>query len=145
MSRNIKLLIGALMISTLAFARGYLPQSQTIDFTRDIQPIFAAHCVSCHGAKKAAGQLRLDNKTAAMKGGISGANIIPGNSKAVRQRKAIQPDSIHSKFLSLLFISIRHSVWIPRWTFGIGLPLFARLLVPIKVRAATSTEAESPW
>ncbi len=81
MSRNIKLLIGALMISTLAFARGYLPQSQTIDFTRDIQPIFAAHCVSCHGAKKAAGQLRLDQKTAAMKGGISGAVIVPGNSQ----------------------------------------------------------------
>ncbi len=55
---------------------------QQVDFTRDIQPIFNAHCISCHSAKKAAGQLRLDNKTAAMKGGISGAIILPGNSKA---------------------------------------------------------------
>jgi hypothetical protein len=55
---------------------------QTIDFARDIEPIFAAHCVSCHGTKKAAGQLRLDGKQAAMKGGISGAVILPGNAKA---------------------------------------------------------------
>ena len=54
---------------------------QRIEFTRDIQPLFDAHCISCHGAKKAAGQLRLDNKAAAMKGGISGAVIVPNNSK----------------------------------------------------------------
>ena len=53
-----------------------------VDFVRDIQPIFNAHCVSCHGTKKAAGQLRLDNKMAAMKGSISGAVILPGNSQA---------------------------------------------------------------
>ncbi len=82
MSRNFKLTICALLSSTLAIAAGYFPQSKAIDFTRDIQPIFAVHCVSCHGAKKAAGQLRLDNKTAAMKGGISGAIILPGNSKS---------------------------------------------------------------
>ncbi|HEX4951404.1 MAG TPA: DUF1549 domain-containing protein, partial [Blastocatellia bacterium] len=82
MSRPFKLTLCALMISTLAFATGYIPQSQSIDFTRDIKPIFDAHCVSCHGAKKAAGQLRLDNKAAAMKGGISGAIILPGNANA---------------------------------------------------------------
>ncbi len=53
-----------------------------VNFTRDIKPLFDAHCVSCHGTKKAAGQLRLDNKVAAMKGGISGAIILPHNSKA---------------------------------------------------------------
>ena len=82
MSRNLKLIIGALFVSTLAFATGYVPQSQTVDFDRAIKPIFDAHCISCHGAKKAAGQLRLDNKTAALKGGISGAVIVPNNSKA---------------------------------------------------------------
>ncbi len=54
---------------------------QQIDFNRDIKPIFDANCVSCHGAKKAAGQLRLDNKTAAMRGGFSGAVILPNDSK----------------------------------------------------------------
>jgi mono/diheme cytochrome c family protein len=55
-----------------------------IDFKRDIEPIFAANCASCHGAKKASGQLRLDAKLAAMKGGLSGAVILPGNSKDSR-------------------------------------------------------------
>ncbi|MFN0109717.1 MAG: DUF1553 domain-containing protein [Blastocatellia bacterium] len=64
----------------LADARG--TEQASVDFKRDIEPIFAASCYQCHGPKKAAGQLRLDVKAAAMKGGISGANIIPGNSKA---------------------------------------------------------------
>lgn len=55
-----------------------------VDFVRDIQPIFAANCTQCHSARKASGQLRLDTKAAAMKGGISGAAILAGNSKDSR-------------------------------------------------------------
>ena len=55
-----------------------------VDFARDIQPIFAANCYQCHSAKKASGQLRLDAKAAAMKGGLSGAVIVAGNSKDSR-------------------------------------------------------------
>ena len=55
--------------------------TQSIEFARDIKPIFDANCVSCHGAKKAAGQLRLDTLTVTMRGGISGAIIIPKDSK----------------------------------------------------------------
>ncbi|HMY73081.1 MAG TPA: PSD1 and planctomycete cytochrome C domain-containing protein, partial [Blastocatellia bacterium] len=62
-----------------------LVSAQTqIDFKRDIEPIFAASCNQCHGAKKAGGQLRLDVKAAALKGGIGGAVIVPGNSKQSR-------------------------------------------------------------
>src|SRR5262245_27149847 len=52
-----------------------------VDFKRQIEPIFARNCYQCHGAKKAMGQLRLDDKESAMKGGLSGAAIIPGDSK----------------------------------------------------------------
>ncbi|MFN0109971.1 MAG: PSD1 and planctomycete cytochrome C domain-containing protein [Blastocatellia bacterium] len=55
-----------------------------VDFNRDIQPIFAANCYQCHSAKKASGQLRLDAKASAMKGGLSGAAIVAGNSKNSR-------------------------------------------------------------
>ena len=41
-----------------------------VDFKREVEPIFAAACYSCHGPKKAAGQLRLDSRRLAMKGGI---------------------------------------------------------------------------
>src|SRR5215475_11336709 len=52
-----------------------------IDFKRQIEPIFARNCYQCHGAKKSMGQLRLDDKESALKGGLSGAAIIPGDSK----------------------------------------------------------------
>jgi uncharacterized protein DUF1553/uncharacterized protein DUF1549/concanavalin A-like lectin/glucanase superfamily protein/cytochrome c len=55
-----------------------------IDFYRDIKPIFAARCIHCHGEKKAASQLRLDDKRAALMGGLSGTVIVPGQSRESR-------------------------------------------------------------
>src|SRR5215813_119813 len=52
-----------------------------IDFKRQIEPIFARSCYQCHSAKKAMGQLRLDSGELAMKGGVSGPPIIPGDRK----------------------------------------------------------------
>ncbi|MGE0126481.1 MAG: DUF1553 domain-containing protein [Blastocatellales bacterium] len=52
-----------------------------IDFKSQIEPIFARSCYQCHGEKKAMGQLRLDNQPSVMKGGISGAALIPGDSR----------------------------------------------------------------
>src|SRR5262249_11572890 len=63
--------------------------SKSVDFKRDIEPIFTANCIRCHGPRRARSQLRLDNKSRAMKGGISGAVIIPGNSQAYRLVKRI--------------------------------------------------------
>ncbi|NBR86089.1 MAG: DUF1553 domain-containing protein [Proteobacteria bacterium] len=67
-------------------ARGAAPTAATArstDFTREIRPIFEAKCYSCHGPDKQKGQLRLDRKTDALKGGDSHApDIIPGNSSA---------------------------------------------------------------
>jgi mono/diheme cytochrome c family protein len=55
-----------------------------IDFAKDIQPIFADHCASCHGPKKHESGLRLDQRAGAFRGGETfGTNaIIPGNSAA---------------------------------------------------------------
>jgi uncharacterized protein DUF1553/uncharacterized protein DUF1549/cytochrome c len=52
-----------------------------IDFKRQIEPIFARSCYQCHNAQKAMGQLRLDSNESALKGGLSGAAIVPGDSK----------------------------------------------------------------
>jgi len=52
-----------------------------IDFKRQIEPIFARNCYQCHGAKKSMGRLRLDVKETGLKGGLSGAAIVPGDSK----------------------------------------------------------------
>ena len=56
---------------------------QNIDFVRDIQPIFKANCERCHGAKISQADLRLDEKSFALK------VITPGNSKASRLMQRI--------------------------------------------------------
>ncbi len=52
------------------------------DFRLDIAPILAKRCQGCHGAATQQSGLRLDQRAAAMKGGYSGAVILPGNSRA---------------------------------------------------------------
>jgi hypothetical protein len=52
--------------------------SAEIDFTRDIQPLLAKHCLGCHAAEKQRGGLRLDIGKAALEGSNSGAVIVPG-------------------------------------------------------------------
>ena len=53
---------------------------RAVDFVRDIKPLLKDHCWKCHGANKQRGDLRLDEKAAAMKGGESFAPaIIPGS------------------------------------------------------------------
>ena len=53
------------------------------DFERDVQPVFAAHCVKCHGPEKQKGGYRLDARRVAFTGGDGSApNIVPGNAAA---------------------------------------------------------------
>jgi hypothetical protein len=56
------------------------PASRKVDFAKDIQPIFAERCYQCHGEKKQQASLRLDQKSAALKGSENGAVILPGKS-----------------------------------------------------------------
>ncbi|HVV70598.1 MAG TPA: c-type cytochrome domain-containing protein, partial [Verrucomicrobiae bacterium] len=56
------------------------PVSGPVDFTRDIKPIFEASCLRCHGPEKPRSGFRLDNRSAALKGGDNGVDIVPGKS-----------------------------------------------------------------
>jgi mono/diheme cytochrome c family protein len=51
-----------------------------VEFQRDIQPIFAARCESCHGPEKQRGGLRLDSHNAILKGGTDGPVVTAGSS-----------------------------------------------------------------
>jgi Protein of unknown function (DUF1553)/Protein of unknown function (DUF1549)/Planctomycete cytochrome C len=53
-----------------------------VDFVREVRPIFQKHCYECHGEKKQKSGLRLDVKSAALKGGDNHApDIIAGKAK----------------------------------------------------------------
>lgn len=52
-----------------------------VDFVRDVQPLFKAHCTSCHGAKQQKNGFRLDRRRDALRGGVAN-QIAPGNSEA---------------------------------------------------------------
>lgn len=59
MTRNtltIAISLGVLAVVTAARA------ADAVDFAAKIQPIFAAHCIKCHGSDKQSGQLRLDSE-----------------------------------------------------------------------------------
>ena len=54
-----------------------------VDFVADIQPILTAHCLECHGPERQKGDLRLDVRSSAFKGGSSGhAALVPGDALA---------------------------------------------------------------
>jgi len=44
-------------------------------FTNKVWPLLEARCVTCHGAEEQEGGLRLDTRTAAIKGGRQGPAI----------------------------------------------------------------------
>ena len=70
---------GALLICLLV---GRIGSGATPDqlrfFETKIRPVFATRCYKCHGAKKQNGGLRLDSLSRIVKGGESGAAIVPG-------------------------------------------------------------------
>ena len=72
----------------------------SVDFQRDIQPIFSEHCSHCHGsdASTREGGLRLDIREYALAGGESGKPAISINSSVtshlVERIEATDPDSI---------------------------------------------------
>src|SRR6478735_12162293 len=56
------------------------PANHRIDFSKEIQPIFEASCIKCHGRGKNKGGLRIDTRETLLKGGDSGAVVISGKS-----------------------------------------------------------------
>ncbi len=64
--------------------------AQAVDFARDVEPLFRAHCHECHGPDKQKSNLRLDLRSAAMKGGDEGPVILPGKAAESRLLKLVR-------------------------------------------------------
>lgn len=55
-----------------------LATARKIDFAKEVQPLLELSCVACHREGHAKGDLRLDVKELAFKGGGKGAGLVPG-------------------------------------------------------------------
>jgi len=81
------LLTAGILLALNTFAAGVdisklpLPIPRKVDFAKEIYPIFADKCISCHGPQKQKGKYRMDTKEFALKPGKEGPYIIPGSSE----------------------------------------------------------------
>ncbi|MBB74897.1 MAG: hypothetical protein CMJ75_10330 [Planctomycetaceae bacterium] len=68
---------------------GELPPDPTpVQFERDVRPLLRAHCMSCHGLEKRAGDLDLRTLPLILNGGTQGPAIVPGSAaRSILYRK----------------------------------------------------------
>ncbi len=58
-------------------------------FEKQIRPLLAEHCQSCHGDKKQEGGLRLTSRDTLLKGGETGPAVVPGKPDESRLIRAV--------------------------------------------------------
>lgn len=92
-------ILGLAALCSFAHAAELPPAAgRTVDFAKDVQPIFAQRCYECHDGKKSKSDLRLDVRENAMKGGESGkAAIVAGKSSdspLIHRVAGTNPDEI---------------------------------------------------
>lgn len=82
------------MINVLAFALPTFARADDSEqfFESQIRPLLIEKCLECHNSEKQSGGLRLDSRDHILKGGDSGAAMIPGDSAGSRLIQAIRYD-----------------------------------------------------
>jgi len=83
-------------LSLLLVTSVLLPAAE-IEFTRDVAPLLAQHCVKCHGPEKRQGGMRLDTKKFALEGGDLGALWVAGNSAKSKLIELITTDDVDER------------------------------------------------
>ncbi len=88
---------GAVLLAIAPILMGLWPlplsgQDDTNFFETHIRPVLVEKCIGCHGDQKQSGGLRLDSRDAMLKGGESGAAMIPGDVSASHMIQAIRYD-----------------------------------------------------
>ena len=78
-----------ILVITLA---GLSPTGE-VDYSRDVKPLFARHCVACHGEARPRGGLRLDTAAMAFKGGKTGPAIVVGHADESALIEAVSADA----------------------------------------------------
>jgi mono/diheme cytochrome c family protein len=71
---------------------GIIADEASVDFARDVQPIFARHCYECHGPKHQEGGLRLDLRARALAGGDAGKVIAADSASSALIKRVTSSD-----------------------------------------------------
>jgi WD40 repeat protein len=73
-------IVGAIALSLFCCASARADEKVPVTY-KQVQPIFAKHCLSCHDAKQAEGKLVMETFAGLMKGGEDGPAIVPGKAE----------------------------------------------------------------
>ncbi len=89
---RVRAFLGGIMICGLAADHACADDKplKSVDFEKDVLPIFETKCIRCHGAKRRGGKLDMRSLDALRAGGVSGPAIKAGNS-----RKSLLIELIH--------------------------------------------------
>ena len=71
--------------------------NRPVDFVKDVQPILAQHCYSCHGPEKQKADLRWDDRTSALASSDKGPHLVAGKSaesRMIHLVAGLEPDAI---------------------------------------------------
>jgi mono/diheme cytochrome c family protein len=103
-------IVSSVVLAAIGFAEAKLspeqvaklpaPAKTTIDFARDVKPIFDAACVKCHGKGKDKGGFSLETHASFLKGGDSGGPVVPGKSAEsllIELVSGLDPDNVMPK------------------------------------------------
>ncbi|MGV3533334.1 MAG: PSD1 and planctomycete cytochrome C domain-containing protein, partial [Chthoniobacteraceae bacterium] len=71
-------IVPALLIGMISPALTAAPPEQIEFFEKQVRPVLAEHCYSCHGPEKQKAELRLDSREALLKGSDIGPVVVPG-------------------------------------------------------------------
>jgi ankyrin repeat protein len=78
-----KIIVAAVLSVCVFWGISHAQAPRKVDFAHDVQPIFKARCIGCHGPAQQKNGFRLDRRADAMRGGTISV-IGPGNSTGSR-------------------------------------------------------------
>src|SRR5213594_1407810 len=71
------------------------PDATSIEFfEKQIRPLLASRCASCHGPAQQLSSLRLDSREAILRGGNRGPAIVPGDATTSLLARAVRHDGL---------------------------------------------------
>jgi len=86
------LLLTALTLTAVPTARADTPAAVEF-FEKEVRPLLVEHCVKCHRDDKVKGGLQLTGRAAVLRGGDSGAAVVPGKPRESLLIQAVRYDA----------------------------------------------------